>query len=191
MLPFIWNRLVAISILILNNTDLTKFKDTRKQRSQYILNGFCLSSNPTEIYAVQDWESYLKRYNNYAQYSFAFEKSPKAFYYTQSITLSTDFYSEEHKVQLMKTDGVYVTDLTKYKRWATPLFSTCAAELAIKTNRGPTLWTQIRLEINTQNRYAPPNPNWFEWLMGYPKDYTEICNAPWPDLYPKLNTYKT
>jgi hypothetical protein len=60
------------------------------------------------------------------------------------------------------------------KQWATPLHGIGGASNVLTSRLIQCLTTQVKFENSTKDRFAPINPRFVEFLMGYPEDYTEL-----------------
>ena len=76
----------------------------------------------------------------------------------------------------MATSG-FVTKPRALKLWSTPRAGNGAYPCHVLTERGVRgcLGTQLRFEKGTpaDQRHGATNPQWVEWLMGFPKDWTK------------------
>jgi DNA (cytosine-5)-methyltransferase 1 len=156
----------------------------RKHVQQCTLKSFNWNNEPFRLIVKTQKINYMKRFMmlgnsvipsvvEYAFLSLLFDVSPNTIKSKPcKLIFDPKLNTSEPTLSRIKRD-IY-TDTTGRDYWATPRTLSRASQTLTKRTILD-LPTQVKFEINsTGPRDGVVNPNWLEWLMGYPKDWTKF-----------------
>lgn len=132
------------------------------------------NKEPTEITNFFD-DDYKIPMNGQANKDGLTKREPPGFYKQPlplNLTFDPHFLTNKAKSPLLKKD--ILKEKKMMKSWSTPRVS-CTGPANYLTERTiKDLPSQLRFEVNTTNKEGRVNPNYVEYLMGFPLNWTKL-----------------
>lgn len=190
VITYVWNLLGTAASEIENcNVDEHYSKWNAQKTSKYPRHGFCLNVNNTKtIYSVPNWSKSLLAVN--PSLNLSYNTSPKSNWFKHTLVFSQNYCPTTQTPSKAKTLSTVYSPVTR-THWATVVHKQQGATVYLTTRTVSCLWSQVKFEKTTQDRTAPVNPHFLEYLMGYPLDYTLLPGTNWAQNHKKIRSYST
>lgn len=101
--------------------------------------------------------------------------------WTRKLILNNDFYPSSLKTNVKGHLPLITSDITK-NVWATPLFTAHKTSRVLTKRLANDFNSQPYFEKQTNPRVGEINPNYVEWMFGYPEDWTKLDLVDWSAL---------